>query len=477
MEFENMENKFQVVVYGNLEQYNEVLSKGRCRIFYKGMNRNGSYITDEFADKLISTLPYAPVKGIYNEFTEDYTDHGSERDQGRIYGIVPAEPNVSWETHLDEDGIEREYACVDVLLFTGLYKEASKIVGKPQSMEIYERSIKGEWKIIEGRRAFVFTEGCFLGLQVLGEDVEPCFEGAAFFSLYKSLSDLIEKLDTYEKNLNVPENNEGGKKKMFNFKLSDDEKSSKIFDLLNPNYNEEGQWVVNYMIMDVYDDYIVAYNFEEKCHERIYYTKNDDDDSVALGKKKKCYIVDVTEDEKQALTTIQALNGGNYEKLDENFSLKSEFDSIKTEYEEKISEYKAKISEMEQKNVENTEQIFTLETEAQEFTNKMNEAAETIEALTAERDQLQAFQLEVENNEKLSIIDKYSNKINADTLSEYRENLSQYTATQLDKELAFAYVSSTPSIFSDGGDFEVIPKQGNSHKSDLEVLLDKYTKK
>ena len=196
-----------------------------------------------------------------------------------------------------------------------------------------------------------------------------------------------------------------------------------------------------------------------------------------LSKKKKCYIVDVTEDEKQALTTIQALNGGNYEKLDENFSLNSEFDSIKTEYEEKISEYEAKISEMEQKNVENTEQIFTLETEAQEFTNKMNEAAETIEVLTAERDQLQAFQLEVENNEKLSIIDKYSNKINADTLSEYRENLSQYTATQLDKELAFAYVSSTPSIFSDGGDFEVIPKQGNSHKSDLEVLLDKYTKK
>lgn len=79
---------------------------------------------------------------------------------------------------------------------------------------------------------------------------------------------------------------------MFNFKLSDDEKSSKIFDLLNPNYNEEGEWVVNYMIMDVYDDYIVAYNFEEKCHERIYYTKNDTDDSVALGKKKKCYIVD-----------------------------------------------------------------------------------------------------------------------------------------------------------------------------------------
>ena len=28
-----------VVVYGNLEQYNEVLSRGRCRIFYKYTTR------------------------------------------------------------------------------------------------------------------------------------------------------------------------------------------------------------------------------------------------------------------------------------------------------------------------------------------------------------------------------------------------------------------------------------------------------
>ena len=56
-------NKFEfpVTVYGNLEKYNDVTSKARCRIFYKYGNRNGTYITDEFAEKLLSTIAYAPV--------------------------------------------------------------------------------------------------------------------------------------------------------------------------------------------------------------------------------------------------------------------------------------------------------------------------------------------------------------------------------------------------------------------------------
>src|SRR5574344_1319298 len=104
-------NTFNVSIYGNFTPYSETISKARCRIFYKYGNRNGTYITDEFAEKLISTIAYAPVKGIYQG--DDFSDHGENRDEGRIYGIVPENYNFAWETHLDEDGIEREYACVD----------------------------------------------------------------------------------------------------------------------------------------------------------------------------------------------------------------------------------------------------------------------------------------------------------------------------------------------------------------------------
>jgi len=91
-------------------------------------------------------------------------DHGRERTQGRIYGIVPENPNFAWEQHIDEDGVARTYACADVLIFSALYPEAADIIGKPQSMELFADSIEGDWVYIKGRRYFKYTDGCFLGL-------------------------------------------------------------------------------------------------------------------------------------------------------------------------------------------------------------------------------------------------------------------------------------------------------------------------
>ena len=93
------EFEFPVSIYGQITQFNDVLSKARCRIFYKGSNRNGTFITDEFANELISTLHYVPVKGIY--VGDDFSDHGQSREEGQIYGIVPETNNFAWEQHLD----------------------------------------------------------------------------------------------------------------------------------------------------------------------------------------------------------------------------------------------------------------------------------------------------------------------------------------------------------------------------------------
>ena len=152
-----MTYEFPVAIYGNFQKFSDTISRARVRIFYKGLNRNRSYITEEFAEKLIKTLSYVPVKGIFEEV--DYTDHGDKRSEGRIYGVVPADHNFAWEKHVDEDGVEREYACCDVLLYTAIYPEAELITGKGQSMEIYSPSIKGQWIYMEGKKVFRFEEG------------------------------------------------------------------------------------------------------------------------------------------------------------------------------------------------------------------------------------------------------------------------------------------------------------------------------
>jgi hypothetical protein len=41
---------FDVNLYGALEQFDDSKSKCRVRIFYKGLNRNRTYISEEFAN-------------------------------------------------------------------------------------------------------------------------------------------------------------------------------------------------------------------------------------------------------------------------------------------------------------------------------------------------------------------------------------------------------------------------------------------
>ena len=476
---ENIGLEFPVLIYGNLEKYNETISKGRCRVFYKYGNRNGTYITDEFAEKLLSTIPYAPVKGIYEGDEGDYADHGKARSQGRIYGIVPENPNLSWEEHMDEDGVIRTYACVDVLIFTGLYAEANAIIGKSQSMEIYPPSIKGEWKIINGKKYYVFESGHFLGLQVLGDMTEPCFEGAAFFALYQDLKKVIDQIEKY--NLNV---HNGGKVKMLNYKLSDNAKFNALWSLLNVNYTEANDWLIEYDICEVYDDYALVRNYSGGCFERVYYTKNDETDSVELGEHVRCYIMDVTEAEKNALEALHAMNEGTYEKVDENYqAAKDAIVTANNDLATKIEEYntlsetfETEKSNFETKIGEYNETVATLTTERDGALSQLNDANDTIASLTEANNALTSFKADVEKQQKQAVIAKYSELLDEDLLSSYNEKLDSYTAKDLDKELAYELVSHNQSVFTNGSQgTPYIPKDEPSIGG-LEEILSKYKK-
>ena len=449
--------EFPISIYGTVEKFNDTLSKARCRIFYKGGNRNGTFITDEFAKELISTLHYVPVKGIYD--TDDYTDHGEKRSEGRIYGIVPETNNFAWEQHLDEDGVERTYACTDVYLFTALYPEASEIVSKGQSMELYEPSLKYHIAIMQGQKYVVFEHGSFLGLQVLGDDVEPCFEGASFFTLQKSIEDTIQKIREYS--------NIGGKSEMpkINFKLSDDQKYRYIWELLNPNYNEEGDWTCDYSVCEVYDEYALAFNYEAHCYERVYYTKDDSNDSVILGERIKVFITDVTETEKATLDTLRALNGDTYELVNENL----------VNAEKNANDCAAFSTKIEELN--NT--IATLNTEAEnaqakiaEVQTQYNDAQAQNSALSEENKSLKAYKKNIEDQSKEAVVAEYTDKLAEDVLNAYKSKFDEYTAEELDMHLAYELKKINASVFTQAPSGR-IPKD-NTGRSGVEEILARY---
>lgn len=464
--------KFSITTYGQISKISPTLSKGRCRIFYKYANRNGTYITDEFAEKLVKTLPYTPIKGIYDEVDNDYTDHGEKRSEGRIYGIVPENPNFAWEKHKEVDGKERIYACCDVLLYTALYEEAGEIFGKSQSMELYDKSIVGSWKRIDGTRYYVFEEGCFLGLQALGDETEPCFEGASFYSLYTGLRKILEDIQSYTlKN----EEEKGGEVKMatINFKMSDSDKFEKLWSLLNTNYTEEGNWTIDCAICNVYDDYCVIRNYSENSFERVYYNKTDDD-NVEIVSREVCFIMDLSESEVNILKEIQRLNNGTYEKADEIFASVSTLEKTKTVLEAEKTSLEEKNSEFEQKILESEEKIFTLETEKNEIQASYDAQTETLNTLNSELDALKQYKLDVEGKQKEDILAQYSSKLEATVIDEYKENISKYTVESLDRELAYVLVKSNPSVFGQDNGGARVPKE--THKTGIEAILDKYTK-
>lgn len=178
-------------IIGGLEKVTPEISKTRLSIFYKGFNRNQGYITDEFAKKLLSSLPYTPVVGIFNDLIKDFGGHDQDRNVAKIYGIVPQDPNFAWEERFDPDGVTRTYACTDVYLYTGRYDAAKLIPGKQQSMELDIDTIQGDWQTINGQEAFVYTDARFIGLSVLGNDKTPCFEGSAFFELVNKFNNFM----------------------------------------------------------------------------------------------------------------------------------------------------------------------------------------------------------------------------------------------------------------------------------------------
>lgn len=447
--------EFPVSVYGKLEKVNDVLSKARVRIFYKYGNRNGTYITDEFAEELSSTLPGVPVKGIYDG--SDYTDHGEERSEGQVYGFVPETNNFAWEKHLDEDGIEREYACCDVNLFTALYPEASEIVGKSQSMELFEPTIKYHFSIINGQRYVVFDHGSFLGLQVLGDKVEPCFEGASFFSLQQQIQDTIQKIKQYSI--------KGGKSGMptINFKLSDSQKHDALWVLLNENYNEEHNWEVDYAICDIFDDYALAFCYLDGTYERIYYTKNDEDNTVNVCKRKKCYVIDVTEEEKATLDTLRKLNGDTYELVSENLTNADANAAQCVEFSTKIEELNTTIATL------NTE-AETAQAKIIEVETQYSEAQAQITSLSEEVQNLTTYKTNIENQHKEAVIAEYAGKLSEEVLNAYKAKIGEYTVEDLDMHLAYEFKKTGSLSFTNTQKDGYVPKDTNSGDSVNEIL-------
>ena len=171
----------------------ENIGRMNVGVFTRYGNRNGSYITDQYADYLISTAPDKPVVGFFDRESQDWQGHVGPT-LASAYGYV--DYFVGWQPFTDSDGVEREYAVFSVVLFSDYFEEARHILGKAQSMELDPNSIEGDWANIDDQEYFVYTTGKMAGFCILGDSKEPCFSASAFFEKEDSGKTQFEKFSS-----------------------------------------------------------------------------------------------------------------------------------------------------------------------------------------------------------------------------------------------------------------------------------------
>jgi hypothetical protein len=411
--------------FQGISESNPNIGRLKVRVFTKYGNRNGSYITEAVANQLIesATQGTTPVVGFFDPATQSWASH-SGPTLANGYGYV--ENFLGWEPFEDTDGVTREYAVFSVVLFTDYYEEAKKIFGQNQSMELDPFSIDGDWTMIEGQEYFVYTKAKMLGFCVIGEH-EPCFSVSSFFSknddIYKSQ---YEKFSSLLFNLKAQveeaeKNNEGGEQPMNEFENKDI-----VEQVENPQVQEELQDTFQQTQETVESEVTetsAAENFEEKPAE--------------------------SESEIQEQVSEES---SEFEVLQTKFNeLQESYNQLQSDY----STAQARIEELEQFQT-------SINTELEGLRSKNEELQTSLQTYENQA-------LEVENNRKNELIEKYEKVMKEEEISDIKEKANDFSYDELESKLAIAFANKQMA----GNEVKKVPLP-DPEKTQFALFMEKY---
>ena len=271
----------------NVKPLNPLISKCEIKVCYVSdePNRNRSVITKEVAREMANSLPGSPIVGFYNEAKGDFEEHNriidisngefKIKDTTRPYGFVDLGAKVWFQKFLDDGEFEREYLMTEGYIWTGQYPEAQRIIdkGNNQSMELDNNFIDAHWtKDNKGNpQFFIINEAIISKLCILGEDVEPCFEGASISKLQFSFEDSFKEQLFSMMNEMKEILNEGGAPKMTTYAV---EIGSPLWVALYSHVNETHKIVA--VCTEEDQTFAVLQNREDESYSRMNFSFNEE---------------------------------------------------------------------------------------------------------------------------------------------------------------------------------------------------------
>ena len=461
------------------EMANSSYSFAKLKVFYIGETADKRLFTKEFSDKVIKTLPYAPIVGYYNEETEDFEGHNKEVQH--IYGIVPESSDIEY---VEED--DKSYAVSDVILYTGRKDKtgeiAKKIVGKPHSLELNPDDTKvkvnkdsnGEFINLE------FTEGSLLGLSVLGSDEKPAFEGSEFFNnknFFKdTLKELLEEYHSFvelkeqrgevmgkEKNITAFYEFKKDFEPILNFiKMEQGEKNLALYKALKNNHGDR------FFVAQIFDDNVVIAKYNDDFeveHYRIGYSINESSE-ISFTEEERVYQRFLTTDEisswEEFLVSLDAKKKDDDEdEEDEKDYVEDDDDDEEDEddEDENYTDNQGESSEFVENSDDNLdenpdpkkENFIDADSEnAQHDGDDLNaeqeeeEGSENEQIGTAALDHSEREELETLRREKKEqIISSFEDDLDEEFLAAIRNDIDNYTYDELDAKLSKEFTRIT----------------------------------
>ena len=400
---------------------NPGISKADVKVLYLGENRNGSFINKETAMKMSETLRACPIVGAYRKDIDDFGDHGEiiHVENGEItfdcatvpYGFVAPDAKVWFKefTDYDEFGntVNREYLMTTAYLWTGQYPEIERCVkeGMGQSMELDGKSIDGHWaeNFESGIEFFIINDASFTKLCVLGDGVEPCFEGASVEA--PNISDKFSK--------------EGFTTTLYNM-------MNELKFALAENANAKDVDAENANAKDVDAENANAKGVDAENAEKTDDSESAKEETTEFAEKAE----EVEETADEAETFAEKEEADNV--VEENLDQKSDF-SANTE-EEKESEEVVENTEESADNefAEKDAEIETLKSEIASLQEKYS-------LLETEAEELRSYKASRISADKDALINKY-NMLSDDDKAEIVANKDSYSYEEIESKLALLYV-------------------------------------
>ena len=467
----------------NITPVNPLISKCQIKVCYVSdkPNRNGSVITKEVARDMANSLPGSPIVGYFNENSGDFEEHNRAisisqgefkiTDTTRPYGFVDLGAKC-WFQKFQEGMIEREYLMTEGYLWTGQYPECERIItrGNNQSMELDEKNINAHWTKDENGdpQFFIINEAIISKLCILGEDYEPCFEGAQITKVQFSFDD-------------------GFKEKLFSM-------MNELKELLNEggvsmnkdNLNSEG------VITE--DQSNFAANPEEEKKDK----KKDDEEEICpkCGKpvsececekedeedKKKKFAATKEEDEEKICPKCgKPMSECECEKEDEE-DKKKKFAASKPEEEDKEEDEdkcpkcgkpKDECTCEDEKKKEDKKEKYNLNEipEYMELAENYNTLQSQYSALEAEITTLREFKVAAERKDKQAMIDGFY-MLSEEDKKDVVDNIDNYSLEDIEAKLSIICVRNKVSFDLDNDkkdEKEVVTYSMNSNLEDGNV--------